>query len=155
MEPKWRYGAWASLHFTLLYLLHFWPPSEDEKTAPSPANKLHKVESSRCQLRVHAADRPLIWPPANYPKRSPRVCAASTLGALGSWRVGSPTAIANRRNTISPLTDGFRKKKISLGFARPVFTWVEEKRGQPNVCVLAFLRYSFGLATYYSFHILL
>ena len=51
------------------------------------SQQLHKVESNSCQLRVHAAERPLIWPPANYPKRSPRVCAASTLGALGSWRV--------------------------------------------------------------------
>ena len=32
------------------------------------------------------------------PSIRPRVCAASTLGALGSWRVGSPAAIANRRN---------------------------------------------------------
>ena len=54
------------------------------------------------------------------------------LGALGSWRVGSPAAIANRRNTISPLMGvlgGFRKKKISLGFAGPVFTCGEEKGG--------------------------
>ena len=103
--------GWVS---ALSHLAPLWPPGEDEENSSVTSQQLHKVDSSSCQLRVHAAERPLIWPPAKNPKRSPRVCAASTLGALGSWRVGSPTAIANRRNTISPLTDGFRGKKSRL-----------------------------------------
>ena len=122
--------GWVS---ALSHLAPLWPPGEDEENSSVTSQQLHKVDSSSCQLRVHAAERPLIWPSAKKVPRSPRVCAASTLGALGSWRVGSPTAIANRRNTISPLTDGFRKKKISLGFAGPVFTCGEESGGEPNV----------------------
>ena len=98
----------------LSHLAPLWPHGETRENSSVTSQQLHKVESSSCQLRVHAAERPLIWPPAKNAKRSPRVCAASTLGALGSWRVGSPTAIANRRNTISPLMGGFRKKKSRL-----------------------------------------
>ena len=122
--------GWVS---ALSHLAPLWPPGEDEENSSLTSQQLHKVESSSCQLRVHAAERPLIWPPAKNPKRSPRVCAASTLGALGSWRVGSPTAIANRRNTISPLMGGFRKKKSRLALQGQFLLWLNKSGGQPNV----------------------
>ena len=103
--------GWVS---ALSHLAPLWPPGEDEENSSVTSQQLHKVESSSCQLRVHAAERPLIWPLVKFPGKAPRVCAASTLCPLGSWRVGSPAAIANRRNTISPLTDGFRGKKSRL-----------------------------------------
>ena len=82
--------VWVS---ALSHLAPLWPPGEDEENSSVTSQQLHKVESSSCQLRVHAAERPLIWPLVKFPGKAPRVCAASTLGPLGSWRVGSPAAI--------------------------------------------------------------
>ena len=118
--------GWVS---ALSHLAPLWPPGEDEENSSVTSQQLHKVESSSCQLRVHVAERPLIWPPANLVTSAPRVCAASARGAPEPPEEARQQPFSNRRNTISPLTDGFRKKKISLGFARPVFTCVEEKRG--------------------------
>ena len=118
--------GWVS---ALSHLAPLWPPGEDEENSSVTSQQLHKVDSSSCQLRVHAAERPLIWPPAKKVARSPRVCAASARGAPEPPEEARQQPFSNRRNTISPLTDGFRKKKISLGFAGPVFTLVEEKRG--------------------------
>ena len=59
--------------------------------------------------------------------------AASARGALGSWRVGSPTAIANRRNTISPLMGGFRKKKSRLALQGQFLLLLKKSGGEPNV----------------------
>ena len=118
--------GWVS---ALSHLAPLWPPGEDEENSSVTSQQLHKVDSSSCQLRVHVAERRLIWPLVKFPGKSPRGCAASARGAPEPPEEARQQPFSNRRNTISPLTDGFRKKKISLGFARPVFTLVEEKRG--------------------------
>ena len=118
--------GWVS---ALSHLAPLWPPGEDEENSSVTSQQLHKVEPSSCQLRVHAAERPLIWPLVKFARKAPRGCAASSLTAPEPPQEARQQPFSNRRNRISPLTDGFRKKKISLGFAGPVFTLVEEKRG--------------------------
>ena len=92
--------GWVS---ALSHLAPLWPPGETRENSSLTSQQLHQVESSSCLLRVHAAERPLIWPLVKFPGKSPRVCAASARGALGCRLKASPTAIANRRNAISPL----------------------------------------------------
>ena len=49
--------GWVS---ALSHLASLWPPGEDEENSSVTTQQLHKVDSSSCQLRVHAAERPLI-----------------------------------------------------------------------------------------------
>ena len=111
--------GWVS---ALSHLAPLWPPGEDEENSSVTSQQLHKVDLGSCQLRVHAAERPLIWPPAKKIPRSPRDCVASSLVHPDPGEEARQQPFANRRNTISPLMGGFRKKKISLGFARAFYT---------------------------------
>ena len=65
--------------------------------------------------------------------RSPRVCAASARGAPEPPEEARQQPFSNRRNTISPLTDGFRGKKSRLALQGQFLLSTGVLRRKPNV----------------------
>ena len=122
--------GWVS---ALSHLAPLWPPGEDEENSSVTSQQLHKVESSSCQLRVHAAERPF-----KFPRKAPRGCAASSLSAPEPPQEALQQPFSNRRNTISPLTvDGFRGKKSRLALQGQFLLVLKKSGGEPNVTYIS------------------
>ena len=117
----------------LSHLAPLWPPGEDEENSSVTSQQLHKVDSSSCQLRVHAAERPLIWPLVKFPRKAPRGCAASARGAPEPPQEARQQPFSNRRNTISPLMNGFREKKSRSALQDQFLLVLKKSGGEPNV----------------------